>query len=60
MIVKRDTLGSWILESLELVQLSENIVQFVRKSIKNRNRELASWREDLTKVNTRKNAFQGG
>ena len=26
---------SWILKNLELVQVSENIVQFIRKSIKN-------------------------
>ena len=50
---------SWILESLELVQLSENIVKFVRKSMKNWNTELASLGEYLARVDTRKGAFQG-
>ena len=33
---------SWILESLELVQVSENIVEFIRKSMKKYNTELKS------------------
>ena len=33
---------SWILESLELVQVSENIVEFIRKSMKKYNTELTS------------------
>ena len=33
---------SWILESLELVQVSEIILEFIRKSVKKYNTELAS------------------
>ena len=33
---------SWILESLELVQVSENIVRFIRKPMKNCNKNLTS------------------
>ena len=41
---------SWILESLELVQMSENIVQFIRKSMKNWNTKLTSCGEYLAKL----------
>ena len=33
----------WILESLGLVQVSENIVEFIRKSMKNWNTNLTSF-----------------
>ena len=33
---------SWILESFGLVQVSENIVEFIRKSMKNWNANLTS------------------
>ena len=39
-----------ILESLELVQVSENIVQFIRKSMKNWNTKLTSCGEYLAKL----------
>ena len=44
----------WILESLELVQVSDNILQFARRST-----ELNSCRESLAKVNIRRGIFQG-
>ena len=51
-------LHSWILESLELVQVSENIVQFIRKSMKNWNTRLTSCREYLANVDIRSGIFQ--
>ena len=45
---------SWILESLELVQVSDNIVEFVKRSMAN----LASRGESLAKVNIRRGIFQ--
>ena len=45
---------SWILESLVLVELvSENIVEFIRKSMKNWNTNLTSCGEYLANVNIR-------
>ena len=45
---------SWILESLELVQVSDNILKFVKRSMAN----LASRGESLAKVNIRRGIFQ--
>ena len=53
------TPDSWILGSLELVQVSEDIVQFIRKSIKNRNINLTSCGEYLAKVDITVGTFQG-
>ena len=50
---------SWILESLELAQVPENIVQFIRKSMKNKNTKLTSCGEYLGKVDIRRGIFQG-
>ena len=50
---------SWILESLGLVQVSENIVEFIRKSMKNLNTNLTSCGEYLANVNIRRDIFQG-
>ena len=47
---------SWILESLKLVQMSENIVQFIRKSMKNGNTKLTSCGE---KIDIRRGIFRG-
>ena len=50
---------SWILESLALVQVSENIVELNRKSMKNWNTNLTSCAEYPAKVNIRRGIFQG-
>ena len=50
---------SWILESLELVQGSDNILEFVKRSIANWQTELTSCGESLVKVNIRRGIFQG-
>ena len=52
-------LHSWILESLELVQVLDNILEFVKRSMANWQTELTSCRESLAKVNIRKGIFQG-
>ena len=49
---------SWILESLGLVQVSENIVEFIRKSMKNWNTNL-TYGEYLANFNIRRGIFQG-
>ena len=49
----------WILESLGLVQVSENIVEFIRKSMKNWNTNLTSRGEYLANVDIRRGIFQG-
>ena len=49
-----------ILESLELVQVSDNILEFVKRSMANWQRELISCGESLAKVNIRRGIFQGG
>ena len=49
---------SWILESLGLVQVSENIVEFIRKSMKNWNKNLTSCGEYLANVNIREAYFR--
>ena len=48
-----------MLESLELVQVSDNILKFVTKSIANWQTELTSYRESLAKANIRSGSFQG-
>ena len=50
---------SWILESLGLVQVSVNIVEFFRKSMKTWNINLTSCGEYLAKVDIRRGIFQG-
>ena len=50
---------SWILESLELVQVSDNILKFVKRSMANWQTQLTSCRESLAKVNIRRGVFQG-
>ena len=42
--------NSWILQSLELVQVSENIVEFIRKSMKNYNTNSTSCGEYLSNI----------
>ena len=48
---------SWILESLALVQVSKNIVEFIRKSNKNWNTNLRSCEEYLANVDIRRSIF---
>ena len=50
---------SWILESLELVQVSDNILEFAKMSMANSQTELTSCGEALVKVNIRRGGFQG-
>ena len=50
---------SWIFESLELVQVSDNILKFVKRSMANWQTELTSCGESLAKVNIRRGIFQG-
>ena len=50
---------SWILESPELVQVSDNICKFVKRSMSNWQTNLTSCRERLAKVNIRGVIFQG-
>ena len=52
-------LHSWILESLELVQVSNNILKFVKRSMTYWQKKLTSCRESLGKVNIRRGIFQG-
>ena len=49
----------WILESLVLVQVSENIVEFIRKSMKNWITNLTSCGEYLVNIDIRRGIFQG-
>ena len=42
--------NSWILQSLELLQVSENIAEFIRKSMKNYNTDLTSCGEYLSNI----------
>ena len=49
----------WILESLELVQASDNILEFVKRSVVNWQTELTPCRESVIKVNIRRGIFQG-
>ena len=48
----------WILESLGLVQVSENIVEFIRKSMKNWITNLTSCGEYLVNIDIRRGIFQ--
>ena len=50
---------SWILESLELVQVSDNILKFVKRSMANWQTELTLCGESLAKFNIRRGIFQG-
>ena len=50
---------SWILESVELVQVSDNILKFVKRSMVNWQTELTSCGESFAKVNIRGGIFQG-
>ena len=52
-------LHSWILGSLELVQVSDNILKFVKSSKANWQTELTSCGESSVKVNVRRGIFQG-
>ena len=49
----------WILESLEFVQVSDNILEFVKRSITNWQTEFTSCGEILAKVSIRRGIFQG-
>ena len=48
-----------ILESLELVQVSDNIFEFVKRSMANWQTKFTSCGESLVKVNIRRGIFQG-
>ena len=50
---------SWILECLELSQISENIKKFIENTMKNWATELTSCGENLGKVDIRRGIFQG-
>ena len=50
---------SWLLQSLELVQASDSILEFVKRSMANWQIELTSPGESLVKVNIRRWVFQG-
>ena len=50
---------SWILESLELANVADNVIEFIRRSMKNWNVDLMSCGEFLGKVNIRRGIFQG-
>ena len=50
---------SWILESLQLVRVSDNILKFAKRSMANWQTELTSCGESLVKVNIRRGIFQG-
>ena len=50
---------SWILARLELVQVSDNILKFVKRSMANWQTELTSCGESLAKVNIRRAIYQG-
>ena len=52
-------LHSWILECLELNQISENIKKFIENTMKNWATELTSCGENLGKVDIRRGIFQG-
>ena len=50
---------SWILESLELLQVSGNILEFIKRSMANWQTELTSCGENLAKDNIRRGIVQG-
>ena len=49
---------SWTLECLDLVQMSDNIKGFIRRSMRSWRTELTAYREVLGKVNIRRVIFQ--
>ena len=49
----------WIFESLGLVQVSENIIEFIRKPMQNWNVYLTLCGEYLVNVDIRRGRFQG-
>ena len=50
---------SWILESLELANVADNVINFITRSMRNWNVDLTSCGEFLGKVNIRRGIFQG-
>ncbi|XP_063592543.1 uncharacterized protein LOC134769733 [Penaeus indicus] len=50
---------SWILESLELANVADNVISFIMRSMRNWNVDLTSCGEFLGKVNIRRGIFQG-
>ncbi|XP_063598714.1 uncharacterized protein LOC134775182 [Penaeus indicus] len=50
---------SWILESLELTNVADNVISFIMRSMRNWNVDLTSCGEFLGKVNIRRGIFQG-
>ena len=50
---------SWILKSLELVQVSDNTLEFLKRSMASWQTELTSCEESLAKVNIKRGTFQG-
>ena len=50
---------SRILQGLELAQVSDSILKFVKRSMANWQTELTSCRQSLVKVNIRRGIFQG-
>ena len=52
------TAHSWIFRILKLVQASENIVQFIRKTLKKRNAKLSLCGDYLAKVDMTRDIFK--
>ena len=50
---------SWILESLELANMADDVINFITRSMRNWNVDLTSCGEFLGKVNIRRGIFQG-
>ena len=50
---------SWILERLELVQVSDNIFEFVKRSMTNWQTKLSSCGGSSVKVNSKRGIFEG-
>lgn len=50
---------SWILESLELANLADNVIEFTTRSMRNWNVNLTSCGEFVGNVNIRRGIFQG-
>ena len=50
---------SWIIESLKMAQVAENIITFLQKSIVNWTIELTSCGETLGFVDIKRDIFQG-
>ena len=49
---------SWILQSLELPNVADNVIEFIRRSMKNWNVDLMSCGEFLGKIKIRRGIFQ--